>query len=123
MRLLTTFLLGSRFLPGTQYWPWISLEDEVRAIVHLLASGLSGPVVLAGPTPATSDEVTAAFARALGRPRWLPAPAAAIRLALGEAGQRLLLDDMQVVPHRLTEDGFTWRHRTIDEAVRAALSR
>ncbi len=123
VRLLTTFLLGSRFLPGTQYWPWISLEDEVRAIVHLLASGLSGPVVLAGPTPATSDEVTAAFARALGRPRWLPAPAAAIRLALGEAGQRLLLDDMQVVPHRLTEDGFTWRHRTIDEAVRAALSR
>jgi len=123
VRLLTTFMLGSRILPGTQHWPWISLDDEVRAIIHLLASKLSGPVVLAGPTPATSDEVTAAFAKALGRPRWLPAPAAAIRLALGEAGQHLLLDDVQLVPHRLTEDGFEWRHRTIDAAVDAALRR
>lgn len=123
VRLLTTFMLGSRILPGTQFWPWISLDDEVGAIIHLLTSKLAGPVVLAGPTPATSDDVTAAFARALGRPRWLPAPAAAIRLALGEAGQHLLLDDVQLVPHRLTEDGFEWRHRTIDAAVEAALRR
>lgn len=123
VRLFTQLFLGTRFLPGTQYWPWISLDDEVRAIIHLLTSTLAGPVVLAGPTPATSDDVTAAFARALGRPRWLPAPAAAIRLALGEAGQRLLLDDVQLLPHRLSEDGFEWRHRTIDAAVGAALSR
>lgn len=122
VRLLTTFFLGSRFGSGRQFWPWISLEDEVRAIVHLLTSDLSGPVVLAGPTPATSDDVTRAFATALRRPRWLPAPAWAIRLGLGEAGQHLLLDDAQVVPARLEADGFAWRHRTIDDAVRAALS-
>jgi TIGR01777 family protein len=123
VRLLTQFLLGSRFGSGRQYWPWISLEDEVRAIIHLLTSELAGPVVLAGPVPATADDVTAAFARALGRPRWLPAPAWAIRLGLGEAGQHLLLDDAQVVPVRLEADGFAWRHPTIDDAVRAALGR
>lgn len=121
VRLLTQLFLGSRFGSGRQYWPWISLNDEVRAIIHLLSSSISGPVVLAGPEPATADDVTRAFADALGRPRWLPAPGWAIRLALGEAGQRLLLDDTQVVPARLAADGFTWRHPTIDDAVRAAL--
>lgn len=121
VRLLTQFFLGSRFGSGRQFWPWISLDDEVRAIIHLLSSKLSGPVLLAGPTPATADEVTRAFATVLHRPRWVPAPAWAIRLALGEAGRRLLLDDTQVVPVRLEGDGFEWRHPTIDDAVRAAL--
>lgn len=122
VRLLTTFGLGTQFASGRQYWPWISLEDEVRAIRHLLDSEVSGPVVLAGPVAATADEVTAAFANALRRPRWIPAPAWAIRLGLGEAGQHLLLDDANVHPQALAEDGFVWRHRTIDAAVRAALS-
>jgi uncharacterized protein (TIGR01777 family) len=122
VRLLTQFFLGSRFGSGRQFWPWISLDDEVRAIIHLLSSELSGPVLLAGPTPATADEVTRAFASVLGRPRWVPAPAWAIRVGLGEAGQRLLLDDTQVVPVRLSSDGFRWNQPTIDDAVRAALA-
>ena len=122
VRLLTQFFLGSRFGSGRQFWPWISLDDEVRAIIHLLGSGISGPVVLAGPTPATADDVTRAFAEVLKRPRWIPAPAWAIRLGLGEAGQHLLLDDVQLQPVRLAADGFEWTHRTITEAVRAAVS-
>jgi uncharacterized protein (TIGR01777 family) len=123
VRMLTSFGLGAQFGSGRQFWPWISLDDEVRAIVHLLSSSISGPVVLAGPTPATADEITRAYADILGRPRWLPAPAWAIRLALGEAGQRLLLDDMQVQAVRLAADGFEWRHRTVRDAIRAALGR
>ena len=123
VRLLTQFFLGSRFGSGQQFWPWISLDDEVRAIMHLLDSKLSGAVVLAGPTPATADEITRAYADILRRPRWLPAPAWAIRLGLGEAGQRLLLDDVQVQPVRLAADGFEWRHRTVREAIVAALTR
>jgi uncharacterized protein (TIGR01777 family) len=123
VRLLTTFGLGSRFGSGRQFWPWISLDDEVRAIIHLLSSSISGPVVLAGPTPATADEITQAYADILKRPRWLPVPAFAIRAALGEAGQRLLLDDMQVQPVRLAADGFEWRHRTVRDAIRSALGR
>lgn len=123
VRLLTTFGLGARFGSGRQFWPWISLEDEVRAIIHLLSSSISGPVVLAGPTPATADEITRTYAEVLRRPRWLPVPAFAIRAALGEAGQRLLLDDMQVQPIRLAADGFEWRHRTVRDAITAALGR
>ncbi|GHF11361.1 TIGR01777 family oxidoreductase [Pseudolysinimonas yzui] len=122
VRLLTTFGLGARFGSGRQFWPWISLEDEVRAIVHLLTSTISGPVVLAGPTPATADEITAAYAEALRRPRFLWVPAWAIRLALGDAGEHLLLADVQLQPVRLAADGFEWRHRTVRDAIDAALA-
>ena len=123
VRMLTTFGLGARFGAGRQFWPWISLDDEVRAIVHLLSSSISGPVVLAGPTPATADEVTAAFADVLRRPRLFRVPAWAFRLVLGEAGEHLLLADVHVQPVRLAADGFQWRHRTVREAVQAALGR
>jgi uncharacterized protein (TIGR01777 family) len=123
VRLLTTFGLGARYGSGRQFWPWISLEDEVRAIVHLLSSTISGPVVLAGPTPATADEITRAFADILKRPRWLWVPAWAIRLGLGDSGEHLLLADVQLQPVRLAADGFQWRHRTVSDAIRAALGR
>jgi uncharacterized protein (TIGR01777 family) len=116
IRLLTSFGLGSRFGTGRQYWPWISLHDEAAAMVHLLTSTLSGPVIVAGPTPATSDDVTRAFAAELHRPYLLRVPAFAPKL-LGEAGQRLLLDDMKVTPSHLTANGFTWRDQTIADAV------
>lgn len=122
VRLLTTVGLGARYGSGRQFWPWISLDDQVRAITHLLTSELSGPVVLAGPVPATSDEVTRVFAERLRRPRWLRVPAWAIRLGLGESGEHLLLADVRLDPARLAGDGFEWRHRTIAEAVDAALN-
>lgn len=118
VQLLTKFGLGSRFGSGRQHWPWISLQDEVSAIVHLLGSSLRGPVVLASPSPNTSDEITRAFARDTGKPYFLKVPAFAVKL-LGEAGQRLLLDDMRVVPERLEGDGFVWQHRTIEQAIAA----
>lgn len=118
IRLLTRIGLGAGFGRGGQYWPWISLDDEVSAIMHLLFSQLEGPVNLVGPTLATSDEVTEAFARVLHRPHLLRVPSLAVR-ALGEAGSRLLLDDARVIPAKLTADGFVWAHPTIPDAVRA----
>lgn len=118
VQLLTRFGLGSRFGSGRQYWPWISLQDEVSAIVHLLTSSLSGAVVLAGPNAATSGEITRAFADAAGKPYALRVPEFAVKV-LGEAGQRLLLDDMHVEPDRLAADGFVWQHRTIADAIAA----
>lgn len=123
VRLLTTVGLGSKFATGQQFWPWISLDDEVGAIIHLLSSKISGAVVLAGPTPATADEVTAAYARLMHRPRLLPVPGWAIKLGLGDAGEHLLLADTQVQPVRLAADGFVWKHRTVDAAVAAALGK
>jgi uncharacterized protein (TIGR01777 family) len=118
IRLLTSFGLGAGFSRGTQYWPWISLQDEVSALLHLVFSRLTGPVILAGPAAATSDQVTEAFARVLRRPHLLRVPSLAVK-ALGEAGSRLLLDDAHVVPGKLTADGFVWAHPTITDAVRA----
>jgi len=120
VRQLTQFGLGTRFGSGGQFWPWISLFDEVAAIRHLLDSELAGPVNLVGPTPATSDRVTRVYARELHRPRLLPAPEFAVRM-LGEAGQRLLLDSAEVLPTRLRSDGFHWKHSEIDDAVTAVV--
>jgi uncharacterized protein (TIGR01777 family) len=118
VRLLTTFGLGAGFGRGDQVWPWISLHDEVSALMHLLFSHLSGPVILAGPTVATSDEVTEAFAHVMHRPHLLRVPSIAVK-ALGEAGSRLLLDDIHAVPAKLIDDGFVWAQPTITDAVSA----
>jgi uncharacterized protein (TIGR01777 family) len=123
VRTLTGFGLGTRFGTGGQHWPWISLHDEVAAIRHLLTrSALVGPVNLVGPTPATSDRVTHGFAQRMRRPYALRAPEGVIRSGLGEAGQRLLLDSMKVVPGRLADDSFAWRHLRVEDAVDAIFS-
>ena len=77
LRLVFRFALGGRIGPGTQYMPWISLDDEVGAIRFLLENGsVDGPVNLAGPTPVTNAEFTAALATALHRPAPFAVPAA-----------------------------------------------
>jgi uncharacterized protein (TIGR01777 family) len=118
VRVLTGLGLGSRFATGGQYWPWISLYDEVAAIRHLLTSKLSGAVNLAGPTPATSDRITHAYATRMHRPYLLRVPEFAVKL-LGEGGERLLLDSAQVEPAKLEADGFEWRDRTVEQAIDA----
>lgn len=106
---------------GTQVWPWISLDDEVRAIRHVIDTGIVGPVNLTGPTPATANDIGRALARSLRRPFWLPAPAWALRLALGPAADSLLLADADARPAVLESSGFRFRHPTAQEAVSAAL--
>jgi uncharacterized protein (TIGR01777 family) len=102
---------------GRQHWPWISLHDEAAALVHLLTSGLDGPVNLAGPEPATAGEVVKALAQALRRPSFLPVPRFAIELALQDAGRELLLADQLVVPQKLLDDGFVFRDATVTDAM------
>lgn len=102
---------------GRQHWPWVSLHDEAGALVHLLGSGLEGPVNIAGPTPATAAEVVKALAQAVRRPYGFPAPAFALRLALQDAAQQLLLADQRVVPRKLLDDGFVFRDPTVQDAM------
>ncbi|MEW2005564.1 TIGR01777 family oxidoreductase [Microbacterium sp. NPDC079208] len=106
---------------GTQIWPWISLEDEVRGIRHVLDEKLAGPVNLAGPTRASANEIGRALAQRMQRPFWLPAPRWALRLALGDAAESLLLPDADVRPEVLEQSGFRFTHRTAAEAVAAAV--
>lgn len=106
---------------GQQYWPWISLYDEVGAIEHLMTSKLDGPVNLAGPIPATVNEIMRRLAEDMGKPYWLPAPRFAIRLALREAANEVILVDQKITPKKLIDDGFSWKYRTAQSAVDAAL--
>ena len=106
--------------PGTQIWPWISLEDEVRGIRHVLDEKLAGPVNLAGPTRASANDIGRALAQRMYRPFWLPAPQWALRLGLGDAAESLLLPDADVRPEVLEQSGFRFSHRTAAEAVAAA---
>ncbi|MGW8973335.1 TIGR01777 family oxidoreductase [Streptomyces platensis] len=112
--------LGGRLGDGSQYWSFISLEDHIAALRHLLdTEDLAGPVNLTAPEPVTNREVTAVMGKVLNRPTLFPVPAPVLRIALGEfAGD--VLGSQRVVPRRLLDSGFTFRHPRIMEAVRAA---
>jgi len=122
-RLLPLVRLGlaGRLGTGEQWWSWISKADEVRALLHLVDSPLSGPVNLTAPHPARNVDLTRAVARAWHRPARLRVPTFALRLALGELSGELL-GSQRVVPHALEQDGFTFLHPHVDDAAAWARS-
>jgi uncharacterized protein len=125
-RLLPLARLGlcPRFASGTQAMTWISLSDEIRAIGFLLTrKDISGPVNLTAPLAVTNSEFTTALARAVHRRDlpWLRVPAPLLRLGLGEASVELLTS-ARVAPKRLLEAGYSFRHRTLPEALSAELA-
>ena len=116
--------LGARLGSGRQYMPWISLEDEVRALLFaIFDSQLSGPVNLTGPAPVTNAEFTTAVGRALNRPTALVAPGFAIKTILGEFAQEGLLIGQRAIPAALERAGFRFHHNTIGEALRYVTAR
>ncbi|BDZ53448.1 TIGR01777 family oxidoreductase [Agromyces marinus] len=122
LRLLSTLGVSGRLGTGGQHWPWISLDDEVGAIVRLLDSHASGPVNLVGPTPATADRVMAALAERLHRPYAIPVPERVLELAIGRAADDLILSSQKVRPQRLIDDGYRFAHPSIESALDAMLS-
>jgi len=113
---LARFGLAGPLGSGQQYWSWITLHDEVRALAHLIDQDVHGPVNLVSPAPMRQTEVMRALGRQLGRPTWLPAPALALRLALGEFASDVL-GGARILPGVLTASGFEFDHRTIDSAI------
>jgi uncharacterized protein len=110
--------LGARLGSGRQYIPWISLEDEVRALVFAISHDeLSGPVNLTGPAPVTNAEFTTALGRALNRPTPLMVPGFALRAVLGEFASEGLLGGQRAIPAALERAGFQFRHNTVGEAL------
>lgn len=121
-RLLPLFKLGvgGQLGNGKQYWSFISIRDEVRALQWLIDQDLSGPVNLTAPNPVTNAEVTRAMSRALKRPALLPVPGIALRIALGEFSIEVL-GSARVLPTKLEQSGFTWNDPTIDAAISSIL--
>jgi len=118
LRPLFALGLGGRLGSGRQYMPWISLEDEVRALLFAINNEeLSGPVNFTGPAPVTNSQFTAALGRMLNRPTpWL-VPGFAVRTLLGEFAEEGLLGGQRAIPAALERAGFTFHHNTIGEAL------
>lgn len=112
--------LAGRLGTGRQYWSWISLDDEVRAIIHLLTAQVTGPINLTGPVPVTNAELTTVLGHILHRPTILPAPAFALHVALGGFASDIL-SSQRVLPRALVESGFVHRHPDVESALRATV--
>jgi hypothetical protein len=110
--------LGGRVGDGDQYWSWIDLLDAARSALHALTTdSLRGPVNVTAPRPATNHEFTEALGAILHRPTLLPAPAFALRLALGEMADALLLASTRAEPRKLTQSGFAFERPNLREAL------
>ncbi|MBL0349864.1 MAG: TIGR01777 family protein [Elusimicrobia bacterium] len=114
--------LGGTLGSGDQFMGWISLEDAVGAVRHVLSTAtLEGPLNAVAPQALTNREFTKALGRALHRPTIFPVPGFAARLVLGEMAEALLLASQRVEPRRLLESGYRFRHPDIDAALKALL--
>ena len=107
---------------GRQYMPWIHLADEVGAIRFLLDSPEArGPFNLTAPEPRTNRQFSRTLGRVLGRPSFMPAPAFALELALGEMA-KIVLEGQRAVPRRLLEAGYEFRFSGLEAALRDLLT-
>jgi uncharacterized protein (TIGR01777 family) len=110
--------LGGVIGNGRQYVSWIALDDLVGIVLHALQSGeLRGPVNAVAPRPVTNRELTEALGKVLSRPTLLPVPAFALRLAVGEMADALLLASARVAPRRLEETGYRFRFPELPAAL------
>ena len=114
--------LGGRLGSGTQWMSWISIDDVVGAILHvLLTESFSGPVNLVAPEPVRNRDFTAILGRVLSRPTPFAVPAAALRLTLGEMATSTLLASARVLPKRLLAAGYRFEHPDLETALRHVL--
>ncbi|UVJ41084.1 TIGR01777 family oxidoreductase [Arthrobacter sp. CJ23] len=109
--------LGGPLGNGRQYWPWISLADEVAAFSFLLRSGLEGPVNVCAPESADVNAIVASLAAAFHRPAVLRVPTPVLRLVLGRLADELVLANQRMEPARLTGSGFQWQHPALADAT------
>ncbi len=115
--------VGGPLGSGHQYMPWIHKDDWVSLVSWIVtAEGARGPVNATSPSPVTNAEFSKALGRALKRPSLLPAPAFALRIALGEMADALLLSGQRALPVRATDLGFSFRYSNIDEALASILA-
>ncbi|MCX8067070.1 MAG: TIGR01777 family oxidoreductase [Anaerolineae bacterium] len=112
------FFLGGPLGRGRQWVPWIHITDEVRAIRFLLEKeDAQGPYNLVAPHPVTNRELARGLGQVLRRPAWIPVPAPALRLVLGEMSA-VLLTGQRAIPKRLLEAGFQFRFPDLGSALR-----
>ena len=116
--------VGGRMGSGRQWWSWISMDDLVGALYHaVLDQRCAGPVNAVAPAPVTNAVFVETLARVLKRPGIVPVPAWVLRTALGDMADEALLASVRVVPSRLNEAGYRFRHEKLEDALRHVLGR
>lgn len=123
-RLLTPFRLfvGGPLGSGKQWFPWIHLDDEVKAIRFLIErDDLRGAFNLVAPEPVTTRDFCRTLGRVMKRPSWFKVPALMLRLLFGEMAEEVLLSGQKAVPKRLLEAGFDFKFADVESALRDIL--
>ena len=115
---LFKFGIGGKLGSGKQWWSWITLHDQVRAMIFLMQSEIEGAVNITSPNPVTNKEFTAALAHALKRPAFFPAPAFALRAVLGGFSSEVL-GSKKVMPKVLMDNGFDFEYPFVSNALTA----
>jgi hypothetical protein len=116
--------LGGRIGNGKQYWSWIALDDVIGAMVFVLENdAVRGPANAVGPTPAQNKDFVRALGDVLHRPTIFPLPEFVVRTLLGEMGEELLLSSTRILPAKLSQAGYKFKHTELHDALRAALER
>jgi hypothetical protein len=114
------FFVGGPVGTGHQYWPWIHRDDWLGLVRWSIATpSVTGAVNATAPHPVTNAEFARALGHALHRPAFMPAPAFALRLMLGEMADSLLLSGQRAVPAKATGTGFTFKFAHVNDAFEA----
>jgi uncharacterized protein (TIGR01777 family) len=117
---LFKFGLGGKLGSGKQWWSWITLHDQIRAMMFLMNSKIEGAVNLTSPNPVTNQEFTASLARVLKRPALFPAPAFALKAVLGGFSSEVL-GSKKVMPQVLTGAKFDFDFSFVSDALTALI--
>ncbi|GAA1116370.1 TIGR01777 family oxidoreductase [Arthrobacter flavus] len=112
------FFVGGPLGSGNQWWPWVTLDDQVRAMAFLLEAEVSGPVNISSPSPATLTDLTEALGAALNRPTRFRVPEWVLTAVLGQLAKELLLPSARLDPTVLKSAGFEFRHSSLDDLAR-----
>lgn len=122
-RLLVPYRLfgGGPFGSGRQWWSWIHPNDVAGSLYYLMQQPTAaGPINLTAPNPLTNREVGKTLGHVLRRPSWLPVPAFAMRLLVGEVAT-IVLDGQRVMPKQLQNLGYKFQFPTLEPALQAEL--
>jgi uncharacterized protein (TIGR01777 family) len=123
MMLPCKFGVGGRIGDGKQWMSWVALEDVVAILrLALIKRELRGPINVVAPEPVRNADFVKELAKAMHRPAIFPVPAVALRLAMGEMADALLLSSQRAVPQKLTCEGYSFASRNLKDALETVFS-
>ncbi len=116
------FALGGHLGDGSQWWPWISLDDAANCLSFLIKKDdISGAVNVTSPSPVRNCELTSAISNVLSKPAWFNLPKSLIKITLGQMGTETMLHSQRALPKVLLDAGFRWHYENLEEILRREL--